>query len=436
MNINYIVNGTKRESVPIYVRFSHTREIDLRVKSGLFVDAERWSNRTQTIKQRITTESDNKLIEDLAALKKHIKNEFGNYHGSLTKEWLTSVINRFHNIKDDKADTLNGFIKSFIDSARSGDLKNKGAVNFAEGTVRAFEGFQRIFNEYQGIYIPKRIAELKKQKKQLRERKNVDFEDVTIDFYRDFVAFLSNEGYKVNTTGRFIKELKYIMRKALSEGKHKNRQFMEGAFSGFSEDSHAIYLTTDEVEKIYNFDLKTYPRMELARDAFIVLCETALRISDYKQIDINIRERNGKKYIHIYQSKTNDVVIIPLTVRMDAILTKYDGKLPRIPEQHVNRDIKVIAKWCGITEEIHWPAQKFGKKYTASAKKFELITNHTGRRTACTNMYLAGIPTIDIMKISGHRTEKSFLTYIRITAEETAERLSEHPYYSGLKVVS
>ena len=52
------------------------------------------------------------------------------------------------------------------------------------------------------------------------------------------------------------------------------------------------------------------------------------------------------------------------------------------------------------------------------------------RRSGCTNMFKVGIPTIEIMKISGHQTEREFLQYILIDEEETAERLSVHPYFN------
>lgn len=430
-SIKFFINAQKRELAPIYLRLSDGRKCDLIVKSGLLVEPDRWSNKTQSIKQRITTDDDDKLISKLNDLRDHVTKKLKFYSGTKSKEWLTEVINSFHNVREDQNKTLNGYIAAFISKADNGTLKNKGAVNFSPGTVRAFKGFQRIFNEYQGIYTDKRIEQHRKADKQLRPLKILDFEDITVDFHRDFVSFLSNEGYEVNTIGRFIKELKYIMRKSLSERKHSNREFLEGAFSGFSEDSFSIYLTMDEVEKIYKHDLSKYPRMELARDAFIVLCETALRISDYHKIDLNIRERNGRKFIYIQQSKTGDLVVIPLTERMDAILKKYNNELPKIHEVYVNKFIKTVASWCGINQVIRWDAKKNGLKYTKSAKKYELITCHTGRRTACTNMYLSGIKPIDIMKISGHRTEAQFLRYIRISPEETAERLATHEYFNG-----
>ena len=40
--------------------------------------------------------------------------------------------------------------------------------------------------------------------------------------------------------------------------------------------------------------------------------------------------------------------------------------------------------------------------------KCDLIKTHTARRSGCTNMYLAKIQPIDIMKISGHKTERNF----------------------------
>lgn len=43
----------------------------------------------------------------------------------------------------------------------------------------------------------------------------------------------------------------------------------------------------------------------------------------------------------------------------------------------------------------------------------------------------AGIPTIAIMKITGHKTEKEFMKYIKITEEQTALELMNHPYFSG-----
>ena len=70
-------------------------------------------------------------------------------------------------------------------------------------------------------------------------------------------------------------------------------------------------------------------------------------------------------------------------------------------------------------------------KVKTTVPKYKLIKTHTARRTGCTLMYLAGIPTIDIMKVSGHKTEKEFLKYIKVGKKETALNLAKHPYFIG-----
>jgi len=70
-------------------------------------------------------------------------------------------------------------------------------------------------------------------------------------------------------------------------------------------------------------------------------------------------------------------------------------------------------------------------KDSTTCEKSELIKTHTARRSAATNMYHAGIKTIDIMKITGHTLENNFLKYIKVIKEETADMLAKHPYFTG-----
>jgi integrase len=103
----------------------------------------------------------------------------------------------------------------------------------------------------------------------------------------------------------------------------------------------------------------------------------------------------------------------------------------------MNDYLKDIGALANITDSIKLSTTKGGMRFDETYKKWELITTHTARRSAATNMYLAGIPPISIMKITGHTTEKSFLRYIRISQEDNALKLMEHPYFrdSKLKVV-
>ena len=86
---------------------------------------------------------------------------------------------------------------------------------------------------------------------------------------------------------------------------------------------------------------------------------------------------------------------------------------------------------AGITEMVTTHREQGGVRMSFVKPKYELVTTHTARRSAATNMYKAGIPAISIMKITGHRTQVSFMKYIRITEEENAELLRTHPFFIG-----
>ncbi len=58
---------------------------------------------------------------------------------------------------------------------------------------------------------------------------------------------------------------------------------------------------------------------------------------------------------------------------------------------------------------------KEGSKVTVTNPKWHLISTHTARRSFATDEYLAGTPPLTIMAITGHKTEKSFLRYRRIS---------------------
>ncbi len=70
-----------------------------------------------------------------------------------------------------------------------------------------------------------------------------------------------------------------------------------------------------------------------------------------------------------------------------------------------------------------------GETKIRTVSKFELITTHTARRTAATHMYLRNMLPIDIMKITGHKTESSFLKYICVPKEESVKRMAQNKFF-------
>ena len=103
----------------------------------------------------------------------------------------------------------------------------------------------------------------------------------------------------------------------------------------------------------------------------------------------------------------------------------------------MNDYLKELGKLAGIKDKVSISITKGGMRIDTTKHKYELIQTHTARRTGATNMYLAGIPQQSIMKLTGHMTEKSFMTYLKFTEEDNANILLDSPFFkqkSNLKV--
>ena len=65
-------------------------------------------------------------------------------------------------------------------------------------------------------------------------------------------------------------------------------------------------------------------------------------------------------------------------------------------------------------------------RITQSWIRYMLISSQTGRRNLANNLYKIGFPSISIMKITGHRSDKAFLKYIKVTPKQHVELLERH----------
>lgn len=334
----------------------------------------------------------------------------------MSNEYLQTLINRFDREKlGHTTETLNSYITKYLNQAERGERLTVSKKAFSPHTLKSYKSFKSLFEEYQ------------KQRNRI-----LNFDDITIEFYDDFVNYFYEKKYSPNSVGKLIKILKIIMRQAREEGHHRNGDFEQKRFKVITVPTHEIYLTEEELNKLFKLDLSDRKHLELARDIFLVGCYTAQRFSDYSRIRPSfIKESGGNKVIELIQQKTGERVVIPCRPELIPLLNRIGENPPPIWEQKVNNYIKEVAKEAKINEVITRETVKGGMKVSTKVLKHKLIMTHTARRTGCTLMYLSGEPTIDIMKISGHKTETEFLKYIRVSQEETAQRLASRPFFVG-----
>lgn len=247
------------------------------------------------------------------------------------------------------------------------------------------------------------------------------WEKITLPFYDRYIKHLKEKEQARNTIADRIKVIKAICNAAYIRKVHYNDAYK--SFPMPTEESSSVYLDEKELQRIFICNLYRHPHLDRIRDLFLIGCWTGCRFGDFSKITSGI---NGN-YIHLEQGKTRTKVVIPLHPVVKSILKKYDGKLPNIiSNQKFNVYVKLVAKAARIKDDIQTSITKGNSIQYATIKKFDMISSHTGRRSFATNLYKSGFPSISIMKITGHKTEKSFMKYIKVTNEENAELLLKH----------
>jgi predicted transport protein len=421
----------------VYLRYVEKGQVDYWIPTQEKVFPEYWSGNkgktflpnpayTVTFTERMKVDTDARFMQ----LRQFISSNRLNLKGNLTKEWLKQIIDKYYN-KSTGVEDLNSYIERFIKEITSGE-RLSDSRRYNHGTVKNYLGFQSMFNEFQGIYTEKRIKELQAKKEALRPRKIYDFNDITTDFYDDYMAYFNSKNYSPNTIGRHVSKLKVIMRESKEEGLHNNTEFTRKTFKAVSIEVQNVYLKEDELKLLLKLDLSQNKHLDIAKDVFLCGCFTAQRFSDYSRFNKGmVKTYPNMKVLEFIQTKTGAKCVVPIRFELDQILKKYDYTLPRTHEQKLNKYIKTICSQAGINEQVNIEEYRGGMKVKKTLPKYELIKTHTARRSGATNMKLAGVSNYDIMKIGGWKTEREFLTYLKMSQEETALSLAQHPFFIG-----
>lgn len=406
----------------IYLQFIY-RGNRLFYSFGQTVRSSDWNKSKQRVKNKQTTTADGKfalndLLDNLkkicektyneslrtgiptpAQLKKPLEDFLNQNHHDVSKPTLYSLAERF----------INGEIKV------KGKDKSKGSLNNYHAVTMHLKAFEKI------------------------TKTQVSFETINLDFFYRYVTFLKTlknqkkQPISPNTIAKDISILKVFMSEAVDLGYTTNIQFKHKKFAFNEVETDHVYLNEKELNDLYKFDLSQNKKLEQVRDLFIFGAWVGLRFGDFSNVKMeNIVPIKGDYFNKKITQKTKEEVIIPCDPTILDIFKKYSSspnKLPKkISNQKFNSYIKELCKEAG-TANISPVSAMLEKGRLSTNPKLELwecITSHTARRSFATNYYLQGFPTIDLMKMTGHRTERAFLRYIRVSKLDSAIRLSVH----------
>lgn len=320
------------------------------------------------------------------------------------------------------------YMENFLQGIKDGTTKFKGR-SYDKNTIKVWSTFQKVL---QGFY----------------KKHPFTWDDIDRKFADNFILYLEKKGYMPKTINKHVMNMRALVSYALKDKKHSNTkadELFEKRKVKESDKAKEIYLTNDEIQALYEMPLVGMPA--IVRDVFLVGCYTCQRFCDYstlKSTNFTTTAR-GTKVVRIEQEKTGNSVVVPvLNDNLLKIAKKYDYNIPSVSDVILNRYIKLILKELSVnvpslaqTEitkltmkeiekekqgKVEWMRDKDGN---VIKHRYDLVSSHTARRSGITNLYLSGrFDMFQMMSVSGHKDQRTFLDYVKLSSDEIADRIA------------
>ena len=280
---------------------------------------------------------------------------------------------------------------------------------------------------------------------------DMDLRAIDVSWHDKFIQWgVDVEKYGLQTMGKHIKSIKRLAYYAKIDGLEINSAIQqdEDFDKPTSEADDTQYFTEEELGGSNPSTSPTTSGLELERDRLIIGCYTGLRVSDLSRLHISMVRENsrGRKRIYITPEKTKKSrskgeIAIPVLKPVQDILDARNGFPKFTNDQAFNKAMKKVAELAGMTKLIRAGRQEKvqierkdenGRTYITEVirkvegehPKHQLMSTHSCRRSFASNMY-GVMPNQHIMAITGHKKEEDFLLYIRVTADEHADKFEQ-----------
>lgn len=421
MGVSFSLARPKQKVSSIRVKIS-VSGVSIFLYTGRSIDTEHWDKKKCFVKSYVGKTTTTLLIQRLKELEIDILTLLDRYKNGKPKMSFIDLqsklfglidrqdrkANKNDNVNSGHKETLIGFIDQFVQDCEAGirlSPKRQRLKPSSIGSYKTTKGYLLKFQEQ-----TKKVLTLK------------DFSQTDIDKFSDFLII--DEEFAMNTHAKSMMDLLQIIKYAVKLKKIPAAKMIELEFDTRREETDSIYLTEDEILQlleIKDFDDAVH---EHVRDVFVVGCFTAMRFSDYSMIDSSAIRNNRLEFV---QKKTGGKVTIPIHPVVNTILKKYDNALPKVPKNNeFNRIIKLVGEKLPC---LHVPFTKqvtYGRELKQLVDmKFNYLQTHTARRSFCSNEYLKGTDPLVIQAISGHRSQKSFMRYIKVSGDQFADKLEK-----------
>lgn len=422
------VNGNGESE--IMLRLSVSRELRLRLKSGIFVEASRFRDG-----KFIMPRADRKTLSELQTISDSL--------GSLESRLISLCVNTPPNL----------LTKEFFEDAV---MRHNHPELFE--SVPVSRNFFSTFNEYldttqDGTKLSSHyrvLARLLERFEKYRQKithqpftlRLEDFTGEMVDSFKQFVIdepkiyerfpSLYKEVSEVvkskrkprkpeqrghNAVIAIMKRLRAFFNWCVKRGYIDRTPFATCTSIGAEKYGTPYYITIEERDKIADHDFSFKPSLEIQRDIFIFQCLIGCRVSDLMEMTPDNIIDGAIEYLpNKTKNERPEVVRVPLNSRAKALADKYKGKVidgrlfPFISTQKYNDAIKSIFTLCGITRMVTVLNPKTGEEERKPLNK--IASSHMARRTFVGNLYKKVKDPSLVGALSGHKEgSKAFARY-------------------------
>jgi integrase len=423
--LNFHLKGTntlKHIYAKLYYRDSTGNKYNYFKNIGEKITNEDWKN--VTTKKRISLSAENKNLKTtLENLEEKVLNKLNtdlSKNVIVDKDWLQFQIDLFFKrVTENKkiTDLLTDNIQEYIKTATVRP-NGKGGIGLSKDRINQYKNLINLISEYQ-----------KQSKIKYRVK------DVDSSFAMNLLTYLDNKNYAPSYQQKILSNIKTICNNARKNGIEVNLQLEDIKISDVKNE-FINYLNENEINSIENLTL-TNEALNNARKWILLGTYIGQRGNDLINLtEKNIISKNGRKYFNLQQEKTGKPIHIPFNSKMEKLINQgFPYHLNINGENGLNKRFKEIGKLAEIDEVVK------GKKMCKETKrwvygeypKHEILRTHDLRRSFATNLY-GKLPSVVIMAITGHSTEKMLLRYIGKNSIDMATQLAE--YYEKQELLS
>ena len=419
----------KPQEVQIYVRLRDD-VIDLWQKTGIMVAPDQWDQKREDLKERIVISKDDraKFSDNLHELRKYIRECYDKdvAKNIIGKQWLLTVITNFNKQKNapppkEKSIVFEKLFTRFLKEHRLADTRKRQMLVVMRAVMR-FELYKQKTGNKSFRFNVKTItnATMKEFWNFLKDEHTISAEHPELyKEVKDCQSVISKRSN--NTLVGFMKRLKVFFSWCIDE-----KLIMDSPLADFEMPTEKygtpIYITKEEMHKIYAHDFSDKPHLERQRDIFIFQCCIGCRVGDLVRLTKNDIINGTLEYIASKTIEENQkTIVVPLNKTALAILEKYKDHegptlLPFITQPKYNDAIKIIFKEAGITRNVTYlnPLTEKEEKVPINT----IASSHMARRTFVGNLYKQVLDPNIVASMSGHaENSRAFSRYREIDKE-------------------